>query len=122
MNANQTQLSDIYEPLLANVVVELVTPSKTKGGIHLSPQQMELLRKDLNPAVKVVAVGPDVKTIKVGDWVLPNTDARPSQIMLLHTDKESGYAHVQLHETEILGIVDSHFAAAKESKDAITVH
>lgn len=119
MNANQVQLSDIYEPMLANVVLEIITPIKTKGGVILSDKAMEELRKDLNPALRVVAVGPEVKTIKVGDWVLPNGDARPNQIMLVHTDKQAGIAHIQVHETEILGIVDSHFAQAKANSNAI---
>jgi hypothetical protein len=112
-----TQLHEVYTPLLANIVVEVITPSQTKSGLTLSPSMKEEFRKKMNPALRVIAVGKDVTTIKVNDWIIPRHDARPSQLLLLYNDPDvSSICHVQMHETEVMGIVDSKFALAKQSE------
>lgn len=112
MTEKTTELSKIYTPSSAHVVLEIMIPTKTKGGVILSDTVRDQLVKKLNPALKVVAVGPDVKSVKVNDWVLPNTHAMGNHIRLVHKDPQGSLAHYQFHETEILGIVNTEFAEA----------
>lgn len=108
-----TELSEIYQPLLAHVVLEARVPTKTASGLTMPKHIMEEIRRSMSPAMKVIAVGPDVKTVKVGQYVLPNFDARNHTVPLIYTDPNGEIGHVQCHETEILGIVDTKWQLAK---------
>jgi len=110
------KLADIYKPLSAQVVVEVTMPSKTKSGIILNEEAMKELRAKQSPAVKVVAIGPDVKSVKIDDYVLLNSDARFTNLPLIYTSIEEGIKHIQLHEVDILGIVDTTYQAVLENR------
>lgn len=107
------ELKDIYTPLFENVVVEFIIPEKTKSGIHLSKEVMKRTVEDINPTMKIVAIGTGVKNVKVGDWVLPSPALRPLQVPLLYKDASKGVQHAQIHISDIMGIVDADFAQVK---------
>ena len=119
-----TELKDIYTPLFENVVVEFNIPEKTKGGVILNDKAMEELRQKESPVMKIMAIGPDVKNLKVGDWILPSPNFRPMQVPLIYKNGKKGMQHGQIHISEILGIVDPIFAQFKpeESTKETIIH
>jgi co-chaperonin GroES (HSP10) len=73
------------------------SPEEVSGGIHI-PKSAQ--RPNLPfYRVQVLAVGPDVKLVKQGDWVL-----LPSQVIL--TAKWDGHTAYFSSEDKILGVVD----------------
>ena len=56
------------------------------------------------------AVGEKVTNVKVGEWILPSRNSRPLVIPLIYKGGE-GLNHVQIHISEVMGIVDPLFAA-----------
>lgn len=74
-------------------------PQTMVGGLHL-PQKMKTLPFY---RVRVLDVGPDVKMVKAGDWVI-----MPSQVILTAKwDDESGRPHTAYFSSEdkILAVV-----------------
>lgn len=92
------ELSDIYTPLKEDVVIEFKKVDKTEKGVYI-PEQSQKEDK-FN---KVVAIGPECKRVKVGDIVFVSPTARPKIIELLQDN------HVQIWESDILGIVDKEY-------------
>ena len=66
-----------------------------------------------SPVMQIIATGPDVKTFKVGDWILPYAYFKPCQVPLLYKNAQVGIQQAQIHVSEIMGIVDPHFAVFK---------
>lgn len=106
------ELADVYTPHADCVVVEVFSPEKTKSGIIVG----ETTRKELQSDTlnwKIVAVGPEVKNYKIGEYVIMNLmSARPVRVPLIYTDKDE-IQHLQFREFEILGKVDKSFITAK---------
>ena len=98
-------LSTIYTPLTDNVVVEVVVPVTTKGGIFI-PEQLRSQEKD--KVAKVIATGKDVKNLKVGDMVMVGPGARPVFVPLVYGENDP-IQHVQVREFDILGIVSKDY-------------
>jgi len=114
------ELKDIYTPLFEYVVVEFNIPEKTKGGVILSDKAMQELQQKESPVMKVVAIGKEVKTVNVGDWILPSPSFRPMQVPLLYKNAKGGLQHAQIHISEVMGVVDSEFAQLKPvTKEAV---
>lgn len=95
------QLHEIYKPKGEDIVVEFNKTDKTKAGLHI-PEAAQ--KRDI--IVKVIAVGPDVKTTKIGDLILVNLNSDPPLIPLISNN------HAQIKEYCILGTVDPGFYAA----------
>ena len=118
-----TELKEIYKPLFENIVVEFIIPGETKAGVKLleGSQAAKDQQSKINPVLKVVATGENVKTIKVGDWILPSPNFRPMQVPLIYKDGKKGVRHGQIHISEVLGIVDSTFAQVpfEDSKEKL---
>ena len=111
MKKDQTvNLSEVYEPLYENIVIEFEALKETKSGIQLSDNVSSKFEKEMNVVYKVVAVAKDVKEIKLGDWVLPSPDCIPKQIPLIYRNTKSGKVQAQIHISQILGIVDPEYA------------
>lgn len=119
MSKETQDLSAIYTPVQDYVVVEFTIPSKTDGGIILTDAAREDYTRII--AWKVVAVGPKVQEIKVGEYVMVGPNARPLGIPLLHK-KEDDTQHVQIHEYEILGKVDKDFLTTKLKETKTVLH
>ena len=109
-----TQLKDIYTPLFEYVVIEFTIPTTvTKTNIKLQGEAAKEYQKEQTPVMKVIAVGNDVKTVKVGDWILPSPRFNPHQVPLLYKNSKEGTQHAQIHISEVMGIVDETFALIK---------
>lgn len=98
-------LTTIYTPITDNVVVEVVVPVVTKGGIYI-PEQLRGQERD--KIAKVIAVGKDVKNFKIGEYVMVGPSARPVYIPLVYTENDP-IQHVQVREFDILGTVDKNY-------------
>jgi len=107
------ELSKIYTPIRDFIVVEFDVPKQSKGGVLLADQTKEEYSKQM--AWKVIAIGPETKHVKIGDYVLVGPNARPMGIPLIHT-KDDDTQHVQLHEYEVLGTVQESFV--KEQRES----
>lgn len=107
-------LQNIYTPLGDQLVFEFEINTKTKGGIELPDQVLKNFAQEESFAKQVVAVGPDVKLIKTGDYVLVNPSSRITQVPLIYS-KPTGKQHGQVHEFEILGKVSKYFMLYKSS-------
>ena len=120
---NTIELTDIYKILhVEQLVVEFNIPSKTSGGIILNDKAMQELRKNMSPCMKVVMVGSKITDIKPGDYILPSNDARFQQVALLYRNSREGLQQVQMHISDVLGVVDADFARIKtvtETKEQI---
>ncbi len=110
---NTKELKEIYEPFFECIVVEFNVPGKTKGGIILGDKAMEERRKKMSPAMKVIAVGPNVTTVKLDEWILPSNDARFQQVPLLFRNPKEGIQHAQMHISDVLGKINTEFALAQ---------
>jgi len=120
MTTSKQELSKIYTPIADFIVVEFNVPSKTEGGILLTDSAKEEYSKQL--AWKVVAAGPEVKHVKIGDYVLVGPNARPMGIPLIYS-KNDDTQHVQLREYEVLGKVNEAFLKTSKTTDTkITLH
>ncbi len=107
------ELHEIYTPIADFIVVEFLTFEKTDGGIIVPDTIRDERSKRM--AWKVLAVGPDVKHIKLGDYVMPGPLSRPIGIPLL-VEETDDIKHVQLHEYEVLGKVDAAFVEAEKKR------
>lgn len=110
------ELKDVYVPLDEHIVVEVIIPSaKTKAGLDLIGKAAEEFKSSQTNVFKVIAVGPTVKDIKVGNWILPclSIYQRPNPVPLVYKVSKEGIQHLQIHRSEIMGIVDSVFAQLK---------
>ena len=120
-------IADIYVPMNYQLVFEFEMICKTKAGVeipeHLQKKYQDEQMQKQGFAKRVVAVGPNVKQVKVGNWILINSaTARVNDIPLINKGN-TGDKHGQIHEYDVLGIVDEHFAQLKpETKTLETIN
>ena len=107
------ELHTIYQPISDFVVVEFLTYEKTDGGVIVPDSIKEERSKKM--AWRVLAIGPDCKYVKLGDYVMPGPLSRPIGIPLL-VEEGDNVKHVQLHEYEILGKVDPKFVEEEKER------
>ena len=87
-----------YEPLGSHIVVEMPQVAKeTESGIIKSESMLKEERDKRDGHAKVVAVSQDVKTVKVGDVVIPKGQG----FMVKVDDVE----YFQMNIFDVLGIV-----------------
>ena len=87
-----------YEPLGQHIVVEMPEVAKeTDGGIIKSEATLKEERDKRDGHAKVVAVSKDVKSVKVGDIVIPKGQG----FMVKVEDVE----YFQMNMFDVLGIV-----------------
>ena len=87
-----------YEPLGSHIVVEMPQVAKeTESGISKSESMLKEERDKRDGHAKVVAVSQDVKTVKVGDVVIPK-----GQGFMVMVD---GVEYFQMNMFDVLGIV-----------------
>lgn len=91
-----------YKPLRNTVLIE--KQNTTKGGILLPEGS-----SDAALSQEVVAIGDDVKTVKVGDKVIGTGAA----ILIKVTDKVTGEEkeYLQITEYSIIGLIESTHSA-----------
>ena len=111
-------LEEIYTPLFEHIVIEFNIPGKTKGGVILPDAVRKEEARKQSPAVRVVAIGEDVKNLAVGDYILTNDSPRITQVPLLYKDAKEGTQHGQIHVSEVMGIIDADFAKNIKSDDS----
>lgn len=103
----QVSLEKLYTPTADQVVIEYNMEKKTKTGLHIPDSNQ---KKDM--VQRIVAVGPDVKAYKVGDYVLVSPMARPIEIALLQDN------HVQIWERDLAGKVSPDYKIYLSAKVA----
>ena len=87
-----------YEPLGSHIVVEMPNVEKeTKSGIIKSEMMLKEEADKRDGHAKVVAVSQEVKTVKVGDTVVPKGQG----FMVMVDDVE----YFQMNMFDVLGIV-----------------
>lgn len=87
-----------YEPLGQHIVVEMPEVAKeTDGGIIKSESMLKEERDKRDGHAKVVAVSQDVKTVKVGDIVIPK-----GQGFMV---KVGNVEYFQMNMFDVLGVV-----------------
>ena len=104
-NLEEIKLSDIYTPLKEEVVFEFIRQDRTAKGI-LIPEQAQKQEK----ICTVVAVGEKCQFVKIGDHILISPNARPKIIDLISEN------HIQIWESDILGIVSKEFKKEQDRK------
>lgn len=112
----EIKLSDIYVPHSDSIVIEFEFITKTKGGIELPDQMLKEYAESQGFAKQVMAVGPEVKNYKIGDWILFNSRAQMIPVPLIYHSSK-GKQHGQIHEYDVLGKVDSDFAKVTTTKE-----
>ncbi len=113
-----TNLKDIYKPMNDYVIVEVLLPEKSKGGIFL-PDSVKAQEKD--KVQKVIVAGPDCKIVKEGDLVLLSPMCRPMSIPLIYQENDP-IQHIQVREYELMGVVDNNYQSIiKESETKSTL-
>lgn len=120
-----TELKDIYVPAGENVVIqfEIPDPKTKKARIELMGKAAkEYQDEHRSPVMQIIQIGPDVKNFKIGDWILPYAYFKPHQVPLLYKNTQLGIQHAQIHVSEIMGKVDSHFAVLQTETKELTVN
>jgi co-chaperonin GroES (HSP10) len=102
VKANKVRAIRTFQPSLDNVVVDWIVGSekRTPGGLLLPDQAEDWA----TPQGWVVAVGPDVKHLKVGDRVLVYMNQMCR--MVRHGNRKKVYVY---KEADILGTVDERY-------------
>lgn len=86
-----------YTPIGTRIVVDIVrNPNQTEGGVILPDQSSWI-----TPICKVLAVGPEVKQIKEGDYILVIT--KVESYLVRHAGEET----YVLEESNVYGIIDN---------------
>lgn len=112
-------ISTIYKPAFDSLLVEMIIADKTAAGIILPDQS-----RSKDRVQKVLAVGPDCKTVKKGDLILVSPACRPFQIPLIY-DEHAPIQHIQIKEYEVAGVVDPSYSmviATAKSQTSLTVN
>ena len=110
------ELKDVYTPTREGVVVEIILQTKTASGLILSPDAMEQLTREVNPALRVIAIGPGVKDLTVGEYVFLAADCHHYQIPFIYNGREDGVRQIQVRESDVIGKVDEQFATTPKIK------
>jgi chaperonin GroES len=92
-NTSKLRTTINYTPIAGGVVVEHILADRTEAGVILPDSQ-----RKRNNIVRVLAIGPDVKQIKVDDLVYLSARALP--IIELPLGE-----YLQTSEYDILGVV-----------------
>lgn len=90
-----------FTPTFEGVAVEVIPQEVSEGGV-IVPENQQLSASFISPVGWVVAVGPDVKHVKVGQKVIFG-DAPCIQI------RHAGQTLVVQAERNLVGIVDEGF-------------
>jgi co-chaperonin GroES (HSP10) len=112
-NIKMTELKDIYKPTTDHIVVEFeIVSTKTKAGVELleGSAAAKAYQAKQKPIMKIIHVAENVTHLKAGDWILPHPSFRPTQVPLIYNDASKGMQHMQIHVSDVMGIVDSAFA------------
>lgn len=93
--AKPVSLKDVYQPVKDQFVIEQFVTEKTAGGIIIpeSAQERDYI-------AQVVAVGPECKYIKVGDFVMVNAIRK---VPMIPIQSQNHYQFIE--SLDLMGII-----------------
>jgi hypothetical protein len=94
-------------------------PETTKGGVIVDIKR----KRDVVPCVELMAVGPDVKHAKVGQWGLLNTNCTPAAVIhdgeMYHLIQEYDIAVLFDEQPDLDDIVGSDTSIVRDLTDYV---